>query len=423
VRSDISPAWRFTQAGFAAAAGLVLMVTGYLAYQQVNDAHTTGTRAALDSWKHAADGLDLRYATAKQRLAEARAELAGAQAEAASAEGTVADEATIARLKAAVADAQKQLEAAQQKIGAKAPAPAKPKPDYWGGGVEPAISHLNATNYTSTTGKLTAVLTTITTARDAVTASQNQKYVADAKAVVDAAQKAAEAATQQTNGSVSVDEVTAAVAAENTAIDAVTRGAAKASDLPALSTNTGAAQAKLTTAVSTWKQQQAAAAAAAANAAKAASRTAARTGAASAPAAARAAAPGGVDYVENLWATGYGTESQSIIYSCHGSNGGVNVTPWYRIPAVAQDMNCGGHAFPEWAGATVQITGPAAGSLAGTYRVIGVVAHLNSDTQTTADLPHGYDLVFQTCITGHTNMALVGLTRGGRRSTRVRPTR
>jgi hypothetical protein len=417
VRSDISPAWRFTQAGFAATAGLVLMVTGYLAYQQVNDAHTTGTRAALDSWKHAADGLDLRYATAKQRLAEARAELAGAQAQAASAEGTVADEATIAQLKTAVADAQQELEAAQQKIGAKAPAPAKPKPDYWGGGVEPAISHLNATNYTSTTGKLTAVLTSITTARDAVTASQNQKYVTDAKAVVDAAQKAADAAKQQTNGNVSVDEVTAAVASENAAIDAVTNGTAKASDLPALSASTSAAQAALTTAVDTWKQQQAAAAAAAAakaaNAARTASRTAAHTGAGSTPAAAAAPAPGGVDYVENLWATGYGTESQGIIYTCHGSNGGVNVTPWYRIPAVAQDMNCGGHAFPEWAGATVQITGPAAGSLAGTYRVIGVVAHLNSDTQTTADLPHGYDLVFQTCITGHTNMALVGLTRVG----------
>ncbi|WP_460568960.1 hypothetical protein [Humibacter soli] len=118
-----------------------------------------------------------------------------------------------------------------------------------------------------------------------------------------------------------------------------------------------------------------------------------------------------VDWTENIWATGYGTGDQNLIDQCNGINGGVNITPWYLTPTIAQDMNCGGHAFPDDPGAIVRVTGPAAAGQAGLYQVLGVVTHLNAHTQTIADVPHGYDLLYQTCITGSTDMALVALKR------------
>lgn len=63
------------------------------------------------------------------------------------------------------------------------------------------------------------------------------------------------------------------------------------------------------------------------------------------------------------------------------------------MPTIAERWSCGGKDFPDDAGTVIALTGVHAG----TYRVDGVVAMLNADRNSTADLPHGFDLLYQTC--------------------------
>lgn len=52
--------------------------------------------------------------------------------------------------------------------------------------------------------------------------------------------------------------------------------------------------------------------------------------------------------------------------------------------------------------------------LSGTYRVGGVAAVLNANTQGTGNIPRGYDLLYQTCINGSNKMmSFTVLTRVG----------
>jgi hypothetical protein len=140
------------------------------------------------------------------------------------------------------------------------------------------------------------------------------------------------------------------------------------------------------TAVVTDKQEAHAAAMAAAQAAAA---RAAADAAAAAQAAARAASAARVaasTTTLNVWTAGW----QSEINACRG---GVDITAHYGTPTVAQHWGCGGSSFPTAAGTIIHFTGLDAG----TYRVIGVVAVLDAYTAKTNQLPHGYDMLFQTC--------------------------
>jgi hypothetical protein len=102
----------------------------------------------------------------------------------------------------------------------------------------------------------------------------------------------------------------------------------------------------------------------------------------------------------DVWTDGFQTQ----IDACRG---GVDVTSDYGVPTIAEHSGCGGTAFPKQPGALVRLTGVDSGL----YRVIGVVAYLDGDVDTTADLPRGYDLLFQTCATGYTDMSFTALQR------------
>lgn len=117
-------------------------------------------------------------------------------------------------------------------------------------------------------------------------------------------------------------------------------------------------------------------------------------------AAARAAAE---PYVEHVWTTGW----MAQIDAC---NGAVDVTAHVEnVPLIAEHNYCGGRSFPLDRGKLIKITGVDAGL----YRSEGVVAHLNGYVDDASDLPRGYDLLYQTCVTGYSNMLYVGLTRVG----------
>jgi len=88
-------------------------------------------------------------------------------------------------------------------------------------------------------------------------------------------------------------------------------------------------------------------------------------------------------------------------------NGAVDVTGIYHVRTIAEHDRCGGNAFPKSPGSIVHLTGVDAG----TYRVDGIIAHLDGLKNTSADIPRGYDVVFQTCNTGYTDMTFTGLTR------------
>jgi len=144
---------------------------------------------------------------------------------------------------------------------------------------------------------------------------------------------------------------------------------------------------------------QAAAQAAAVAAAQAAAQAVAQAKAqASADAAARAAQ----GFVQRVWTSGF----QNEINQCRGA---VDVTGVYQVRVIAEHSSCGGNRFPTSAGAVVTITGLDAGR----YRVIGVVAHLNGEVDHAEDIPRGYDLLFQTCVDGFTNMRFTALQRIG----------
>jgi hypothetical protein len=136
-------------------------------------------------------------------------------------------------------------------------------------------------------------------------------------------------------------------------------------------------------------EQAAQAAAAAAAAAKAA-----------AEAAAQAAARG---HTVNIWTTGF----QAQVNACRG---GVDMTAHYGMPIVAEHWSCGGSSFPTAAGSIVTFTGLDAG----TYRVLGVAAVLNAYTAHTYQVPHNYQMLYQTCRGGDSHYTeFVALQRIG----------
>jgi hypothetical protein len=106
-------------------------------------------------------------------------------------------------------------------------------------------------------------------------------------------------------------------------------------------------------------------------------------------------------YTNHVWASGWHPE----LDACQGS---VDVSARYGISAIAEHWSCGGKDFPDDPGTIIALTGVHAG----TYRVEGIVKMLDQSTATTADLPRGYDLVYQTCQNGQSStMSITALTR------------
>ncbi|TFC07052.1 hypothetical protein E3O42_01350 [Cryobacterium adonitolivorans] len=89
--------------------------------------------------------------------------------------------------------------------------------------------------------------------------------------------------------------------------------------------------------------------------------------------------------------------------------GSVDVTAHYQdVPTIAEHWSCGGKDFPDDAGTVITLTGVHAG----TYRVDGIVVMLNADQDSTADIPRGYDLLYQTCQKGQSaTMSFTSLTK------------
>ncbi len=145
-----------------------------------------------------------------------------------------------------------------------------------------------------------------------------------------------------------------------------------------------------------------AAAVAQAAAAQVAAQAAAQAAAAAAAAAAQAQARAAAGFVTHVWTSGF----QAQIDQCRGA---VDVTAVYKVHVIAEHDGCGGNRFPTAAGSIVTITGLDAGR----YRVIGVVARLNGLVNHAEDIPRGYDLLFQTCVGGFTDMRFTALSRLG----------
>ncbi|MGO4103406.1 hypothetical protein AB4Y63_05590 [Leifsonia sp. YAF41] len=106
-------------------------------------------------------------------------------------------------------------------------------------------------------------------------------------------------------------------------------------------------------------------------------------------------------YTKDVYAAGWYPE----LDACRGS---VDVTARYGVATIAEHWSCGGRDFPDEAGTLIELTG----LHAGTYRVEGIKAMLNQATATTADLPTGYDLLYQTCQNGQSStMSMTALTK------------
>ena len=107
-------------------------------------------------------------------------------------------------------------------------------------------------------------------------------------------------------------------------------------------------------------------------------------------------------YSNNVHATGWTLELDECI-------GSVDVTAHYQdVPTIAEHWSCGGKDFPDDAGTVITLTGVHAG----TYRVDGIVVMLNADRDSTADIPRGYDLLYQTCQNGQSaTMSFTALTK------------
>lgn len=121
-----------------------------------------------------------------------------------------------------------------------------------------------------------------------------------------------------------------------------------------------------------------------------------------APAGVSAPAPAPALFNKLVWTSGF----QSEIDACRGA---VDVTAQYGVPTIAEHWSCGGSRFLR-AGRQVTLSGVRSG----TYLVGGVAAVLNANTQGTASVPRGYDLLCQTCINGsNASMSFTVLTRIG----------
>ena len=107
-------------------------------------------------------------------------------------------------------------------------------------------------------------------------------------------------------------------------------------------------------------------------------------------------------YSNNVQATGWTPELDECI-------GSVDVTAHYQdVPTIAEHWSCSGKDFPDDAGTVITLTGVHAG----TYRVDGIVVMLNADRDSTADIPRGYDLLYQTCQNGQSaTMSFTALTK------------
>jgi hypothetical protein len=107
-------------------------------------------------------------------------------------------------------------------------------------------------------------------------------------------------------------------------------------------------------------------------------------------------------YTNHVHAIGWTPELDECV-------GSVDVTAHYEnVPTIAEHWSCGGKDFPDDAGTVITLTG----AHAGTYRVDGIVAMLNADRDSTADVPRGHDLLYQTCQNGYSGtMSFTALTR------------
>jgi len=121
------------------------------------------------------------------------------------------------------------------------------------------------------------------------------------------------------------------------------------------------------------------------------------------PAAPAPASQAGAGYTEYVWTTGF----QHELDACKGS---VDMTASFGKPVIGEHWSCGGRSFPTTEGSIVTVTGV----LSGTFRVGPVVAVLNQRTNTTNDVPSGYDLLYQTCVGGdNSRMSFTALQRIG----------
>jgi hypothetical protein len=106
-------------------------------------------------------------------------------------------------------------------------------------------------------------------------------------------------------------------------------------------------------------------------------------------------------HTEHVWATGF----QHELDACKGS---VDMAPSFGVAVIGEHWSCGGSEFPTAEGTLVTLTGV----LSGTYRVGPVVAVLSQRTNTTSDVPGGYDLLYQTCQGGdNSRMSFTALQR------------
>jgi hypothetical protein len=109
-----------------------------------------------------------------------------------------------------------------------------------------------------------------------------------------------------------------------------------------------------------------------------------------------------VRFNKYVWTSGW----QAQIDACRGA---VDITGHYGVAVIAEHWSCGGSSFPR-AGTVITLSGVRSG----TYRVGGVVAVLNANTQGTSNIPRGYGLLYQTCINGsNATMSFTVLTRIG----------
>ncbi|GAA3888248.1 hypothetical protein GCM10022381_32700 [Leifsonia kafniensis] len=106
-------------------------------------------------------------------------------------------------------------------------------------------------------------------------------------------------------------------------------------------------------------------------------------------------------FTKDVYAAGWYPELDACL-------GPVDLTKRYGVATIAEHWSCGGRDFPDDAGTLIELTG----LNAGTYRVEGIVAMLDQSTATTADLPRGYDLLYQTCQNGQSStMSMTALTK------------
>ncbi len=107
-----------------------------------------------------------------------------------------------------------------------------------------------------------------------------------------------------------------------------------------------------------------------------------------------------VVFARSVWTVGW----QKEIDECRGP---VDLSARYGVPVIAEHWSCGGAHFPR-EGSTITLSG----ELGGTFRVGPVAAELNVATDRVSAIPHGFDLLYQTCRNGSSaTMSFTELTR------------